>query len=80
MSETSLFAELVKDRNMRELAMKRLAQLNEKKEESSRTPPPVHMSEEGTPPSPRVPHPGDSEGGPLTPIDMVSGIENEKKL
>ncbi|XP_014254180.1 cyclin-dependent kinase 12 isoform X2 [Cimex lectularius] len=32
MSETSLFAELVKDRNMRELAMKRLAELAEKKE------------------------------------------------
>ncbi|XP_073971090.1 cyclin-dependent kinase 12 isoform X3 [Rhodnius prolixus] len=80
MSETSLFAELVKDRNMRELAMKRLAQLNEKKEESSRTPPPVHMSEEGTPPSPRVPHPGDSEGGPLTPIDMVEESQDEIPL
>lgn len=29
MSETSLFAELVKDRNMRELAMKRLAALTD---------------------------------------------------
>jgi cyclin-dependent kinase 12/13 len=34
MSETSLFAELVKDKNMRELAMKRLAALKEKKKEN----------------------------------------------
>ncbi|XP_075237896.1 cyclin-dependent kinase 12 isoform X3 [Lycorma delicatula] len=33
MSETSLFAELVKDRNMRELAMKRLAALKEKEDD-----------------------------------------------
>lgn len=33
MSETSLFAELVKDRNMRELAMKRLAALTDREEE-----------------------------------------------
>lgn len=33
MSETSLFAELVKDRNMRELAMKRLAALTDKSDE-----------------------------------------------
>ena len=38
MSETSLFAELVKDRNMRELAMKRLQELTEKKDEVNSTP------------------------------------------
>ncbi|CAH1397370.1 unnamed protein product [Nezara viridula] len=40
MSETSLFAELVKDRNMRELAMKRIAELSEKKEEDELPPMP----------------------------------------
>jgi cyclin-dependent kinase 12/13 len=34
MCETSLFAELVKDKNMRELAMKRLAAIKEKKKEN----------------------------------------------
>lgn len=44
MSETSLFAELVKDKNMRELAMKRLAALKEKKKENKDSEP-----EESTP-------------------------------
>lgn len=38
MSETSLFAELVKDRNMRELAMKRLAALQEKEDKDESIP------------------------------------------
>jgi hypothetical protein len=33
MSETSLFAELVKDKNLRELAMKRLAAIKEKEKD-----------------------------------------------
>lgn len=33
MSETSLFAELVKDKNLRELAMKRLAAIKEKQKD-----------------------------------------------
>ena len=44
MSETSLFAELVKDKNMRELAMKRLAAIKEKKKENKDSEP-----EENTP-------------------------------
>jgi cyclin-dependent kinase 12/13 len=44
MSETSLFAELVKDKNMRELAMKRLAAIKEKKKENKDSEP-----EESTP-------------------------------
>lgn len=36
MSQTSLFAELVKDKNMRDLAIKRLEELNKKVEGESR--------------------------------------------
>ncbi|KAK9501455.1 hypothetical protein O3M35_012174 [Rhynocoris fuscipes] len=77
MSETSLFAELVKDRNMRELAMKRLAQLNEKKDDhQGPTPPPKQYSDEGSPRS--MTHLGDSQGcGPITPVDMVEESQDE---
>lgn len=63
MSETSLFAELVKDRNMRELAMKRLAALTDRGEE------PVVLVEEN---SQENNHPSSQEETTRTPPPPVN--------
>lgn len=61
MSETSLFAELVKDKNMRELAMKRLAAIKEKKKENKDSEP-----EECTP----VKEVTNTEPSQVVPVDI----------
>ncbi|PNF31464.1 hypothetical protein B7P43_G03409 [Cryptotermes secundus] len=61
MSETSLFAELVKDKNMRELAMKRLAAIKEKKKENKDSEP-----EECTP----VKEVTSTEPSQVVPVDI----------
>jgi cyclin-dependent kinase 12/13 len=61
MSETSLFAELVKDKNMRELAMKRLLAIKEKKKENKDSEP-----EESTP----VKEGANTESSQALPVDV----------
>lgn len=59
MSETSLFAELVKDRNMRELALRKIAELSDKKEEDDLPPmPPEPAPMPDCAPPPLEPLPG----------------------
>ncbi|KAF6209831.1 hypothetical protein GE061_015583 [Apolygus lucorum] len=60
MSETSLFAELVKDKNMRELAMKRLAELGKKPDDEDKPP---------------LPPPDGVEGDEITVCDMVDSCD-----